>query len=138
MRVIENKISALILKGLEGEAFDHKLSKRDRVVSNGEGQVFVFLWGTEIASIDAKANEITVKSGGYRTVTTKSRMNALLWDWAKGMPSISQRNWVWYVWTTCPLTKDLKSKEFQGVASFPLGGFYGQGFRFASCRFQEV
>ncbi len=33
MRVIDNKISALILKGLEGEAFDRRLSKRDRAVS---------------------------------------------------------------------------------------------------------
>ena len=120
MRVIDKKISAMITKGLNGKAFDRKITKRDRVVSNGEGQVSVFLWGTEIASFDAKANEIVVKSGGYRTVTTKSRMNALLWDWAQGNPSISQQKWVWYVWTTCPLTKDLKSKEFQGVARFPL------------------
>ena len=120
MRVIDKKISAMISEGLNGKTFDRKITKRDRVVSNGEGQVSVFLWGTEIASFDAKANEITVKSGQYRTVTTKSRMNALLCDWAKGTPSISQRNWVWYVWTICPLTKDQKSQEFQGVASFPL------------------
>ena len=120
MRVIDNKISAMITKGLNGKAFDRRLSKRDRVVSNGEGQVSVFLWGTEIASFDAEANEIIVKDGGHQTVTTKSRMNALLYGWAKGNPSISQRNWVWYVWTTCPLTKDQKSQEFQGVARFPL------------------
>ena len=47
MRVIDNKISALILKGLEGEAFDRKLSKRDRVVSDGSGHVAVFLWNTK-------------------------------------------------------------------------------------------
>ena len=120
MRVIDKKISAMISEGLNGKTFDRKITMRDRVVSNGEGQVSVFLWGTEIASFDSQANEIVVKSGGYQTVTTKSRMNALLWDWAQGNPSISQQKWVWYVWTTCPLTKDLKSKEFQGVASFPL------------------
>ena len=120
MRVIDKKISAMIAKGLNGEAFDRRLSKRDRVVSNGEGQVSVFLWGTEIANIDAEANEITVKDGGHQTVTTKSRMNALLWEWARHNPSISQQNWVWYVWTVCPLTKDQKSQEFQGVARFPL------------------
>ena len=83
MRVIDNKISALILKGLNGEAFDRKLSKRDRVVSDGTGKVSVFLWETKIASFDAQANEIIVKDGGYQTVTTKSRMNAMLYGWAR-------------------------------------------------------
>ena len=120
MRVIDNKISALILKGLEGEAFDRKLSKRDRVVSDGTGKVSVFLWKTEIAEFDPYVNEIIVKDGGYQTVTTKSRINALLSGWARNNPSISQRNWVWYLNTVCPLTKDRKEQEFQGVARFPL------------------
>ena len=120
MRVIDNKISALILKGLEGEAFDRKLSKRDRVVSDGTGKVSVFLWETRIAHLSAQGNEIIVKDNGYQTATTKSRINALLYGWAKGNPSISQRKWVWYLDTVCPLTKDRKSQEFQGVARFPL------------------
>jgi len=120
MRVIDNKISAMITKGLKGEAFDRKLSKRDRVVSDGNGKVRVILWNTEIATFDAQVDEITVKSGSYQTVTTKSRINAMLYGWAKGNPSISQRKWVWYIDEVCPLTKDRKSKEFQGVARFPL------------------
>ena len=120
MRVIDNKISAMILKGLNKEKFDRKLSKRDRVVSDGHGKVRVILWNTEIAVLDAQTDEIIVKSGGFQTVTTKSRMNALLYGWARNNPSISQRNWVWYLDTVCPLTKDRKSQEFQGVASFPL------------------
>ena len=120
MRVIDNKISALILKGLEGKAFDRKLSKRDRVVSDGTGKVSVFLWETEIAEFDPYVDEIIVKDGGYQTVTTKSRINALLYGWARNNPSISQRNWVWYLNTVCPLTKDQKEQEFQGVARFPL------------------
>ena len=120
MRVIDNKISALILKGLEGEAFDRKLSKRDRVVSDGTGKVSVFLWKTEIAEFDPYVNEIIVKDGGHQTVTTKSRINALLSGWARHNPSISQRKWVWHLNTVCPLTKDRKSQEFQGVARFPL------------------
>ena len=120
MRVIDSKISAMILKGLEGEAFDRRLSKRDRVVSDGTGKVSVFLWKTEIAEFDPYVNEIIVKDGGYQTVTTKSRINAMLSGWARNNPSISQRNWVWYLNTVCPLTKDRKEQEFQGVASFPL------------------
>ena len=39
MRVIDDKISAMIAKGLKGAKFDRKLSKRDRVVSDGTGKV---------------------------------------------------------------------------------------------------
>ena len=120
MRVIDSKISTLISRGLDGEAFDRRLSKRDRVVSDGTGHVAVFLWKTKIAHFNAQGNEMIVKSGGFQTVTTKSRINALLSGWARHNPSISQRKWVWYLDTLCPLTKDRKSQEFQGVASFPL------------------
>ena len=120
MRVIDSKISTLISRGLKGEAFDRRLSKRDRVVSDGTGKVRVILWNTEVATFDAQADEIIVKNGGHTSPTTKSRINAMLYDWARGNPSISQRKWVWYLDEVCPLTKDRKSQEFQGVASFPL------------------
>ena len=120
MRVIDSKISAMILKGLKKEKFDRKLSKRDRVVSDGTGKVSVFLWKTEIAEFDPYVNEIIVKDGGHQTVTTKSRINAMLSEWAQGNPGISQRKWVWYIDEVCPLTRDRKSKEFQGVARFPM------------------
>ena len=120
MRVIDSKISAMILKGLKKEKFDRKLSKRDRVVSDGHGKVRVILWKTEIAVLDAQTNEIIVKNGGFESVTTKSRMNAMLSEWAQGNPSISQRKWVWYIDERCPLTRDRKTKEVQGLAAFPL------------------
>ena len=120
MRVIDSKISAMITKGLNKEKFDRKLSKRDRVVSDGTGKVSVFLWKTEIAEFDPYVNEIIVKDGGHQTVTTKSRINAMLSGWAQGNPGISQRKWVWYIDEVCPLTRDRKSKEFQGLAKFPL------------------
>ena len=120
MRVIDSKISAMILKGLKKEKFDRKLSKRDRVVSDGTGKVSVFLWKTEIAEFDPYVNEIIVKDGGYQTVTTKSRINSMLSEWAQGNPGISQRKWVWYIDEVCPLTRDRKSKEFQGLAKFPM------------------
>ena len=120
MRVIDDKISAMIAKGLKGAKFDRKLSKRDRVVSDGHGKVSVFLWKTEIAEFDPYVNEIIVKDGGYQTVTTKSRINSMLSEWAQGNPGISQRKWVWYIDEVCPLTFDRKSKEFQGLAKFPL------------------
>jgi len=120
MRVIEKKINEMILEGLKGGQFDRKLSKRDRVVSDGKGKVQVFLWDSEVASFDAEANEMIVDSCGFRTNTTKSRLNSLLWDWARGNPSIYQKNFTWFIATRCPILLEEKSVEFQGVERFPL------------------
>ena len=120
MRVIEEKINEMISEGLKGKQFDRKLSKRDRVVSDGKGKVRVFLWDSEVASFDAEANEMIVDSCGFRTNTTKSRLNSLLWDWARGSPSIYQKNFTWFVSTRCPILLEEKSVKFQGVERFRL------------------
>ena len=120
MRVIEKKINEMISEGLKGKQFDRKLSKRDRVVSDGKGKVRVFLWDSEVASFDAEANEMIVDSCGFRTNTTKSRLNSLLWDWARGNPSIYQKNFTWFVSKRCPILLEEKSVEFQGVERFRL------------------
>lgn len=120
MRTIENKICALISNGLQGQAFDRKISKRDRVVSDGQGMVEVFLWGTRVALIDRQARKITVENGGYATVTTKSRLNSLLWELTNEKPRISQRNFTWCVCNRDPLTNSLISKPFLGSMTFDL------------------
>ena len=120
MRVIEEKINEMILEGLKGKQFDRKLSKRDRVVSDGKGKVRVFLWDSEVASFDAEANEMIVDSCRFQTNTTKSRLNSLLWDWARGNPSIYQKNFTWFVSKRCPILLEEKSVEFQGVERFRL------------------
>ena len=38
----------------------------------------VFLHGNHIASLDTASNQLTIKDGGWQSVTTKSRLNALL------------------------------------------------------------
>ena len=40
--------------------------------------VDVFLHGNHIASLDTATNQLTIKDGGWQSVTTKSRLNALL------------------------------------------------------------
>ena len=40
--------------------------------------VDVFLHGNHIASLDTATNALTIKDGGWQSVTTKSRLNALL------------------------------------------------------------
>ena len=52
-----------------------ELSKRDYVETDKD-VVNVILWATTIAKI--YTDKVVVNSGGWRTVTTKSRLNAIL------------------------------------------------------------
>ena len=70
------------------------LSKRD-VVSRQNGSVYVYLWNTPIATVTD--SEIVLRSGGYRTVTTKSRLNAVL-ALAKGHWRIFQKDYGWFLY----------------------------------------
>jgi hypothetical protein len=95
MRTVEQKINKYVndfqVRGYTG---DHRLTKRDRIESEN-GNVFCYLWGTRIA--DVTSDKITLRSGGYRSTTTKSRLNALLRLTGRNL-SIYQKNFVWYVY----------------------------------------
>ena len=56
----------------------------------------VFLHGNHIASLDTVSNHLTIKDGGWQSVTTKSRLNALLDEFVPSM-GIFQKDWVWYL-----------------------------------------
>ena len=58
--------------------------------------VDVFLHGNHIASLDTASNQLTIKDGGWQSVTTKSRLNALVDEFAPSM-GIFQKDWVWYL-----------------------------------------
>ena len=58
--------------------------------------VDVFLHGNHIASLDTATHKLTIKDGGWQSVTTKSRLNALLDEFAPSM-GIFQKDWVWYL-----------------------------------------
>ena len=58
--------------------------------------VDVFLHGNHIASLDTATHKLTIKDGGWQSVTTKSRLNALLDEFVPSM-GIFQKDWVWYV-----------------------------------------
>ena len=58
--------------------------------------VDVFLHGNHIASLDTATNQLTIKDGGWQSVTTKSRLNALLDEFAPSM-GIFQKDWIWYL-----------------------------------------
>ena len=55
----------------------------------------VFLHGNHIATYNHVTKELTLFDGGYQSVTTKSRLNALCQEFATGC-SVFQRNWNWF------------------------------------------
>ena len=56
----------------------------------------VFLHGHHIATVDHSTNAVKLDSCGYETVTTKSRLNALL-DEVKYGARVFQKNFDWFV-----------------------------------------
>ena len=56
----------------------------------------VFLHGHRIATVDHSTNAVKVSSCGWQTVTTKSRLNAILSEVKFGC-SVFQKNFTWFV-----------------------------------------
>ena len=65
------------------------------VFNDNEGNTFVTLHGNLIATIFANHN-IKLSSCGWQTVTTKSRLNAILDTFLHGL-GIFQKDFVWYI-----------------------------------------
>ena len=69
-----------------------------RCFKNRDGittEMDVFLHGNHIASLDTATHKLTIKDGGWQSVTTKSRLNALLDEFVPSM-GVFQKNWDWY------------------------------------------
>ena len=56
----------------------------------------VLLHGHQIATLDHHSNALKLSSCGYQTVTTKSRLNALLSEFKYGC-KVFQKQWDWYL-----------------------------------------
>ena len=56
----------------------------------------VVLYNTAIATYDHNLKAVKLNSGGYQTVTTKSRLNAILQGLIVGA-SVFQKNFDWYL-----------------------------------------
>ena len=94
MRKIEQDMNSAI-------RFRRNMSKQNTTVkcfkTNGvTTDIDVFLHGNHIASLDTATHKLTIKDGGWQSVTTKSRLNALLDEFVPDM-GIFQKNWEWFV-----------------------------------------
>jgi len=56
----------------------------------------VYLHGHQIATLDHNTNALKLDSCGYESVTTKSRLNAILEEVKWGC-RVFQKNWNWFV-----------------------------------------
>jgi len=58
--------------------------------------VEVFLHGNHIATVCKISMDLRIFDGGWRSNTTKSRLNALLQEFGGG-DKVVQKNWAWYL-----------------------------------------
>jgi hypothetical protein len=69
-------------------------SANTSVVIDDNNAAYVYLHGNHIATIDD--NNVTLFDGGWQSNTTKSRLNAILQEFAYGV-GVFQKQWEWFV-----------------------------------------
>ena len=69
-------------------------SANTSVVIDVNNNAFVYLHGNHIATIDN--DNVTLFDGGWQSNTTKSRLNAILQEFAYGV-GVFQKQWEWFV-----------------------------------------
>ena len=69
-------------------------SANTSVVIDDNNAAYVYLHGNHIATIDN--DNVTLFDGGWQSNTTKSRLNAILHEFAYGV-GVFQKNWEWFV-----------------------------------------
>ena len=88
MRKIETQMNAAI------QANQDWKSGNTQVITI-EGVSFVYLHGNQIATIDD--DSMTIFDGGFQSVTTKSRLNALCSEFCIAGEGVFQKNYQWFV-----------------------------------------
>ena len=88
MRKIESQMNAAITAKSDWKSANTE-------VTNIDGVSFVFLHGNKIAEVGD--NFVRLFDGGWQSVTTKSRLNAILQG--HGLPGecVFQKNWTWFL-----------------------------------------
>ena len=71
-------------------------SKTCTTFSSDLKECFIYLHGNHIATYNYDLKELSLYDGGWQSNTTKSRLNALLFEFATGF-SVFQKNWNWFV-----------------------------------------
>ena len=90
MRKIETQMNSAIRSRRDWQ------SGNTRVEITADNRALVYLHGNLIANVDN--NDIQIfDGGGYQTVTTKSRLNAIIEEFIMPAAGVFQKNWEWFV-----------------------------------------
>ena len=100
---------------------DHNIKTNNTDVRFEDGHTIVRLHATDIVDVDTNDNTITLDTGGWNTVTTKERMNAVLSAFDSPY-RVYQRDFQWHVGLVYYHCKYcyLEDREFYTVAVIPL------------------
>ena len=91
MRKIERQMNMAITHKTDWSSSNTRVEFNDSTNCSN-----IFLHGHNIATVDHSTNAVKVSSCGWQTVTTKSRLNAILSEVKYGC-SVFQKQWNWYV-----------------------------------------
>ena len=91
MRQIEKEMN-MAIKSKTAWSKSNTCTTFDSTIEN----CFVYLHGNHIATYNYADKELTLFDGGWQSVTTKSRLNALCNEFATGF-GIFQKNWNWFI-----------------------------------------
>ena len=108
MRKIEREMCTAI-----ANECDYWCKANTSVIKDASGTHHVYLHGNEIAQVDGLG--IRVRHAGWRTNTTKSRLNSLLATFGSYHDHVYQRDFTWYLHDSQE-NKDIEMSE---------SGFYG-------------
>ena len=91
MRKIEQQMNRAIANRTDWSSSNTRVEFNDSTNCSS-----VFLHGHNIATFDHNVKAVKISSCGWQTVTTKSRLNAIL-DEVKWGAKVAQVNWKWFV-----------------------------------------
>ena len=91
MRQIEKEMN-MAIKSKTAWSKSNSCTTFDSTIEN----CFVYLHGNHIATYNYANKELSLFDGGWQSNTTKSRLNALCYEFATGF-SVFQKNWDWFV-----------------------------------------
>ena len=89
MRKIETQMNSAIRSRRDWH------SGNTRVEITADKRALVYLHGNLIANVDN--NDIQIFDGGWQSVTTKSRLNAIIEEFIMPAAGVFQKNWEWFV-----------------------------------------
>ena len=89
MRQIERDMNRAI-------RYRKNMSKQNTSVRCYREEIEVRLHGNLIGTVDTASNQLRIFDGGWQTVTTKSRLNAVIDEFAPAM-GVFQQNGEWFV-----------------------------------------